>query len=138
MYVPSGGPPKPFPRELNIYETMGQKNIDKMMADFYIELSKSKISFMFPEDIVEASKKSALFFGFLLGGPPAYHEKYGPPMMRKRHFRFPIDQEAKETWINCFRKIFEEAETKYLFPKEHKEAFLEFLDAFANWMVNKK
>lgn len=138
FYRPETGPPKPFSRENKIYEIMGEDNIKEMIKDFYIELGKSKISYMFPKDLVEASKKSADFFIFLLGGPPIYHQKYGPPMMRKRHLRFEIDEEARLEWLRCFKKIFESADQKYHFPKEHKPDFLKFLDHFSQWMVNKK
>jgi hemoglobin len=138
FFVPSSGPPAPFPKDLGIYEAMGEENIEKMLEDFYLELGVSKIAYLFPKDLVKASRKSAAFFVFLLGGPPLYHKRYGPPMMRKRHMAFAIDKEAKEEWMRCFKKIFENAEEKYLFPKQHKKAFLEFLDGFANWMINKQ
>ncbi len=138
FFVPKSGPPAPFSRTLGIFESMGEENIEKMIEDFYLELGRSKIAHLFPKNLVKASRKSAAFFVFLLGGPPLYHQRYGPPMMRKRHMAFSIDENAKQEWMRCFKKIFETAEVSYNFPKEHKEDFLKFLDSFASWMVNKK
>jgi hemoglobin len=92
---------------------------------------------MFPEDLRGASRKSALFFIQLLGGPPRYSQEHGPPMLRARHLPFAIDEGARQVWLGCFFKTLEGAETRYGFPPEHLEGFKGFLDAFSGWMVNK-
>lgn len=137
IYVPPGGPPEARPNP-EIYVAMGEENIFKMIEDFYQELGRSSIRNMFPEDMVEASKKTAAFFVFLLGGPPLYHQKYGPPMMRKRHLPFEIDEAARQEWLNCFCKTLEGADVKYRFPLEHMNDFTAFLKRFSAWMVNTK
>ncbi|MBS4168272.1 hypothetical protein [Parachlamydia sp. AcF125] len=137
-YIPLGGPPQDIRLSPEIYAKMGEENIFKMLEDFYAELEKSSIRSLFPEDMLEASKKSAAFFVFLLGGPPLYHQLYGPPMMRKRHLPFAIDENARQVWLECFRKILYKSEEKYHFPPEHLESFLHFLDKFSGWMVNTK
>ena len=116
---------------------MGEENIFKMLSDFYQELGRSTIRSLFPDDLEEASKKSAAFFVTILGGPPLYYEKYGPPMMRKRHLPFKIDEEARLTWLACFEKVLDNGE-KYHFPPQHRERFWNFLDKFSTWMVNSK
>lgn len=138
FYVPESGPPAPFPRDLGIYEAMGEVNIFKMIEDFYQELGASSIKEMFAGDLKKASEKSAAFFVFLLGGPPLYHERHGSPRMRQRHMAFNIDKRAQVEWFKCFSKIFFRAEELYQFPKEHKKAFLKFIYEFSLWMVNAK
>lgn len=137
IYVPPEGPPNVGPSH-EIYPVMGEANIFKMLEDFYLELEKSSIRSMFPEDMREASKKSGAFFVFLCGGPPLYQQRFGPPMMRKRHLAFPIDEAARLVWLGCFHKILIDADKKYHFPMEHMPGFLSFLDKFSSWMVNKK
>lgn len=137
FYVPSGGPPSAKPNQ-QIYHFMGTENIYKMLEDFYLELEKSSIRGMFPQDIKEASKKSAAFFVFICGGPPLYQQQFGPPMMRKRHMAFSIDEAARQVWLNCFYKILENADKKYSFPMEHMPSFKHFLQDFSVWMVNTK
>lgn len=138
IYVPPEGPPAADLRNLEIYAKMGEDNIFKMLADFYKELEHSSIRSMFPEDMALASQKSAAFFVFLLGGPPLYQQKYGPPMMRKRHMPFAIDEQARQVWLACFQKTLKEADKKYHFPMEHMESFWQFLEKFSSWMVNTK
>jgi hemoglobin len=136
FYVPPGGPPRVPAPSPQIYVTMGQDNIFAMLADFYKALEASKIRQLFPRDMARASRKSAAFFVGLLGGPPLYHQKYGNPMMRARHTPFPIDEAARQVWLDCFDSVLADAPGKYNFPKEHLPQFREFLVGFSGWMVN--
>jgi hemoglobin len=137
IYTPPGGPPQGPGPNPEIYRIMGEANIFRMMLDFYNVLEKSEIRHLFPTDMEEASKKSALFFITLLGGPPLYFQKFGPPRMRARHLPFEIDEPARQVWLRCFGDVLTEAETKYNFPKQHLQGFKDFLTGFSAWMVNK-
>jgi hemoglobin len=75
IYIPPGGPPQNSGPSREIYQSMGEENIFKMMEDFYQELEKSSLRPLFPADMVAASQKSAAFFVGLLGGPPLYHQR---------------------------------------------------------------
>jgi hemoglobin len=57
-------------------------------------------------------------------------------MMRQRHLAFSIDENARQIWLNCFRKILIQSDVKYGFPLEHVEDFWQFLEEFSAWMVN--
>jgi hemoglobin len=137
IYVPPGGPPQVTPPSREIYGVMGEANIFNMMEDFYRELEQSPLRPMFPQDMVAASQKSAAFFVGLLGGPPLYHQRYGPPMMRARHIPFSIDEPARQQWLACFDRVLANAVEKYNFPQQHLEGFRTFLAGFSGWMVNK-
>lgn len=117
---------------------MGESNIYLMLRDFYRELGNSSIKHLFPQDLEKASEKSAAFFVFLLGGPPLYHEKYGPPMMRQRHLPFEISERERAVWLDCFKNVLNEAEVRYQFPHEYKAEFFAFLESFSAWMVNSR
>lgn len=138
LYVPPGGPPQVDSPSHEIYAAMGEENIFRMLEDFYLELEKSSVREMFPPNMVAASKKSAAFFVGLLGGPPLYHQTYGPPMMRARHLPFAIDDQARKVWLACFDTVLENAPTAYNFPAEHLLGFKNFLSEFSKWMVNRQ
>lgn len=138
IHIPAEGPPQGVHPHPDIYLKMGENNIFKMLSDFYLELERSPLRPMFPEDMQAASKRSAAFFVFLLGGPPLYQQQYGPPMMRKRHLPFIINEQARLTWLKCFESVLNQADAKYNFPLEHLEGFIQFLDKFSSWMVNSK
>jgi hemoglobin len=138
IYTPPGGPPQGPGPSHEIYGIMGEANVFKMMSDFYKELEKSEVRHLFPADLEEASKKSAMFFVTILGGPPLYAQKFGSPRMRARHLPFEIDEQARQVWLACFDRVLEGAEVKYQFPPQHLAGFKEFLKSFSAWMVNKQ
>jgi len=137
IHTPPEGPPQGPGPSRDIYPLMGEGNIFRMLSDFYQELEKSEIRGLFPPDMEAASRKSALFFVGLLGGPPLYAQTYGPPRMRARHLPFEIDESARQVWLDCFNRILSDAPAKYGFPSEHLEGFKKFLENFSAWMVNK-
>jgi hemoglobin len=136
VYVPPGGPPRVSPPSPEIYAAMGEANIFAMMRDFYRELEGSPLRAMFPQDMQVASERSAAFFVGLLGGPPLYQQRYGPPMMRARHLPFLIDEAARQEWLACFDRVLAHAPERYAFPAEHLPGFRAFLEGFSSWMVN--
>lgn len=138
IYVPPNGPPQNIRPNPAIYQTMGEQNIFKMLEDLYAAIGDSPIRELFPEDLVAASRKSAAFFITLCGGPPMYQQLYGPPMMRRRHIPFRIDESARQEWLKCFQNVLENAEEKYDFPAEHMDGFKLFLEGFSGWMINTK
>lgn len=137
FYVPPEGPPQGINPSPEIYPLMGEDAIYQMLEDFYLELENSSIRHLFPQDMKEASKRSAAFFVFILGGPPLYQQQFGSPRMRQRHMPFAIDENARQVWLECFKRILQNSD-QYHFPKQHLEGFLRFLDKFSAWMVNTK
>lgn len=130
-FVPPGGPPqKPLNREL--FALLGEDAIRKMLRLHYTRLEASAVRNLFPEDMVAASDKAADFFVQVMGGPPLYAQKHGPPRMRMRHMPFAITPKAREIWLLCFRGALDDLP----FPGEHRAEFEEFLDSFSDWMVN--
>lgn len=116
---------------------MGEDAIFRMCRDFYAELERSSIRPMFPDDMPHASEKLAAFLVGITGGPPRYHERYGQPMMRGRHIKFAINQEARDAWLNAFKTVLTDAPQRYGFPAEHLAGFVTFLEHFSRWMVNR-
>jgi hemoglobin len=43
-----------------------------------------------------------------LGGPPLFTDKYGPPMLRRRHLHASIGQAEIDGWLACFRQAWAE------------------------------
>ena len=138
MIPVSAARPPAFSRpDSAIYGRMGEENIFAMLSDLYHELEASSIRPMFADDMQEASRRSAAFFVGLMGGPPLYHERYGAPMMRRRHMPFPIDEAARQEWLACFYRVLENAEEMYNFPAEYLPGFRQFLDGFSAHMINR-
>lgn len=136
VYTPPINPAEIAGPSREIYAQMGQDMIYRMLEDFYRELGTSPIRDLFPQDMVRASRKSAAFFVQLLGGPPEYSERFGPPRMRARHMPFRITNAARKEWLACFERVLAHASRDYGFPEQHLAGFRRFLDEFSMWMVN--
>ena len=141
IFTPPGGPPHVAVPSPDIFNAMGEDGFYRMLADFYLMLSRSEIRDMFPSSaaaLLDASKRSAAFFIQICGGPPVYNQTFGPPRLRARHLPFEIGEREKSVWLDCFRSVLADAPQKYGFPKVHLPGFIHWLTAFAGWMVNKK
>jgi hemoglobin len=138
VFTPASGPPQGDGPSKEIYAAMGRENIFRMCEDFYWALEQSPIRPMFSSDMPAASRRLAAFLVGLFGGPPLFHQLYGPPQMRARHLPFEIDENARRVWLDCFYKVLDQAPEAYSFPAEHIPGFRQFLDEFSAWMVNRK
>lgn len=135
ILTPAGGPPEVDRPSPEIFTGMGEDGIRRMIDDFYQALERSPIRPMFAADMHAAASRSADYFIQLLGGPPLYLERHGPPRLRARHLPFRIDDNARRIWIGCFDDILANA-ANYNFPLQHLPGFRAFLEAFSHWMVN--
>lgn len=136
VWVPPGGPggvQRPSPR---IYESLGEDGVFELLAAFYRRLEASELRAMFPADMLAASERSAAFFVQLLGGPPLFNERHGPPRMRARHLPFEIGEAERRIWLEAFRETVAESVQAGVFPAEHRAGFEAFLEGFSAWMVN--
>ena len=48
-------------------------------------------------------EKLFLFLSGWLGGPDLYQQKYGHPMLRRRHLPFAIGREERDQWMHCMK-----------------------------------
>ena len=135
-YTPSVNPAEIAGPSRKIYALMGRENLYRMFEAFYHELGSSTIRSMFPADLVASSRKSAAFFGQLVGGPQEYTKQYGSPRMRSRHMPFRITPRARDEWVACFERVLARAVKDFGFPAEHLDGFRQFLHNFSLWMVN--
>ena len=48
------------------------------------------------------------FLSGWMGGPQLYVEKYGHPMLRRRHLPFEIGEAERDQWLICMNKALQE------------------------------
>ena len=89
-------------------EEHGIENVRKLVETFYDIMDSdpkaAPIRAMHQADLTSAREKLFMFLTGWTGGPQLYIERYGHPMLRKRHLPFAIDESARDQWMYCMIK----------------------------------
>jgi hemoglobin len=90
----------------------GDAAIRKLVDRFYELMDELPETYaarkIHPADLTESGNK---FFDFLsgwLGGPQRYVDKYGHPMLRRRHLPYAIGPEERDQWLLCMKMALDE------------------------------
>ena len=112
-----------------------EERLQAMVAAFYRRIPTDNIlGPMYPADeLVEAEQRLFDFLAFRFGHSDRYVEARGHPRLRMRHVRFPIDQAARDRWMELMRAAMDEA----LPEGESREALGEFLGQVATFLLNR-
>jgi hemoglobin len=86
-------------------EDSGVENIRALVERFYDVMDSDPraagIRAMHAQDLTEAREKLFMFLTGWTGGPQLYIERYGHPMLRKRHLPFAIGESERDQWMYC-------------------------------------
>ncbi|MEI4548130.1 group II truncated hemoglobin [Pseudoalteromonas spongiae] len=119
------------------YELIGQEQGARALANRFYDIMAEEeyvkpLYDMHPQPL---DRIRQVFFEFLsgwLGGPDLFVEKYGHPMLRKRHMPFPIDQDLRDQWMFCMNKALDiEVDNPVL-----REGLKQSLAQLATHMIN--
>ncbi len=61
-----------------------------------------------PASLHGSEQKLFEFLSGWMGGPQLYVEKYGHPMLRKRHLPFPIAESERDQWLLCMKQALQD------------------------------
>lgn len=85
------------------YDQLGEAGIDRLVERIYhwmAELPEAEAAMrLHHPDMSEVKQRLAAFLSGWLGGPDRYRPLYGEPMMRRRHFPFPIGPAERDAWM---------------------------------------
>jgi hemoglobin len=88
---------------------------------------------MYPEtDLQGAAQRLQWFLEQYWGGPDTYQENRGHPRLRMRHAQFPINQAARDAWLNAMHAAVDGVEI----DPELKGELWGYLEMAANSLVN--
>lgn len=83
----------------------GAEKIRELVEQFYDVMDSDPraagIRAMHQADLTEAREKLFMFLTGWSGGPSLYIERYGHPMLRKRHLPFSIGESERDQWMFC-------------------------------------
>lgn len=123
----------PMNYQQTIYESLGEEKIKSIVHYFYKKVAEtSDLRMLYPKDLAPAEERLFLFLIHVFGGPHPYLEQRGHPMLRKRHFQWPIDGNMRNIWLNCMHSAIDKVDMEI----EVKVAMQEYFIKVANHMIN--
>ncbi|WP_226390648.1 globin domain-containing protein [Penaeicola halotolerans] len=116
-----------------IYDIVGASKLEELTAAFYRRVAKDEVLRpMYPADLAPAEERLRWFLWQVFGGPRTYSEHRGHPRLRMRHFEWPIDDRARQHWLNNMLAAMEEVKL----PEEAKQPMQQYFVQVANHMIN--
>jgi hemoglobin len=89
-------------------EQDGTERIHSLVETFYDVMDSDPrakgIRAMHQSDLASAREKLFMFLTGWTGGPQLYIERYGHPMLRRRHIPFSIGESERDQWMYCMIK----------------------------------
>ena len=97
------------------YELIGGEDKVRELVDRFYEHMDSlaettAIRNMHAKSLKVSREKLFQFLSGWLGGPDLYIQKYGHPMLRRRHLPFSIGEAESEQWLLCMSKAMDDME----------------------------
>ncbi len=90
----------------------GEDKLHELVDHFYDHMDNlfetRSIRQMHAKSLKGSREKLFLFLSGWLGGPDLYIEKYGHPMLRRRHMPFSIGKKESEQWLLCMQKAMDD------------------------------
>jgi hemoglobin len=78
----------------------GDTTFQKLVDVFYARVEQDAVLRpLFPDDLAPGKRWQFLFLTQFFGGPARYQQERGHPRLRMRHNPFPIDQRARDHWL---------------------------------------
>ena len=97
---------EPESNQKTLFEELGgEQTIRNLVERFYDVMETDErvtsIRKMHSADLTEAREKLFMFLVGWSGGPALYIERYGHPMLRRRHLPFAIGESERDQWMFC-------------------------------------
>ena len=120
--------------DTQLYGMIGTDGFHRLVAAFYARVPKDDIlGPMYPsQDLAEAEQRLREFLIQRFGGPGDYSQKRGHPRLRMRHAPFPINQQARDRWIELMEAALEEVRL----PEMAVQVLRPFFHGTATFMIN--
>jgi hemoglobin len=120
--------------EDQIYPKIGDEGFHRLIAAFYRRIRTDDIlSPLYPQqDFAGAEERLRLFLIQRFGGPATYSDQRGHPRLRMRHAPFPVDERARNRWIELMQQALAEANL----PPEAVPALHKYFLDTATFMIN--
>ncbi len=85
-----------------------------------------------PAELLRSADKLYEFLSGWMGGPQLFTEKYGHPVLRRRHLPFKVDSDARDQWLLCMKLVLEETVADATLRCELYDAIAKLADQLRN------
>jgi hemoglobin len=114
----------------------GTAGIARLVDAFYRAMDTREdarvIRTMHEPDLASTKAVLVAYLGEWMGGPKRYSAERGPPMLKRRHHPFDIDDSARDAWLACMRQALAETCTDTALNAELDAAFWKIADHIRN------
>jgi hemoglobin len=119
------------------YEQLGgEPALRALVARFYRIMDTlpeaRTIRAMHPADLGASEEKLFMFLSGWLGGPSLFIERFGHPMLRKRHLPFSIASGERDAWMRCMSDALSETVADPALRDALEQAFAGMADHMRN------
>lgn len=120
--------------QISLYDKIGNDKIRKLIHDLYRGVKNDELlNPMYKNDFNAAEELLYLFMVQYLGGPDLYNQQRGHPRLRKRHIVFPIDEKAKQHWLQNMKTAMKKSEI----GSEEKDILWNYFQQTAEFFTNR-
>lgn len=119
------------------YEIIGgESGVRELVDHFYDYMDELEaagpIRQLHAKSLKASREKLFLFLSGWLGGPDLYIQKYGHPMLRRRHLPFAIGASERDQWMLCMKKALSDMQLDPQVEKQLLRAFMQTADHMRN------
>lgn len=119
------------------YERIGGESKVRQLVDaFYNHMDELPETYgirrMHAENLSSSRQKLFEFLSGWMGGPQLFTEKYGHPMLRRRHLHFPIGDAERDQWLLCMKLALADVVESEPLRDELYAAFVKVADHMRN------
>ena len=143
MSDPTSNPPlNASDKPVSLFQRIGERPFARLAEELYRNIDgDARIRRHFPEDLSatsEAVRDMREFLTQFFGGPGEYSARKGHPRLRARHMRFPIDQAARDAWLDNALQALETVVTSERLDEPARHEIGAYLIRTSQFMINRE
>ncbi|TVR19102.1 MAG: globin [Anaerolineaceae bacterium] len=121
--------------EKTIFEQVGGAQTFQHLVDvFYAKVeADAALRAIFPADLEPGKRWQFLFLQQFFGGPSDYLAERGHPRLRMRHMPYPIDETARDRWLQYMLEAIDEVGI----AEPARSVMREYFDRGSSFMINR-
>ena len=124
-----------------LFARLGPGPFETLAAGLYRRIDGDRrIRAMFPAELgaqSESVRDMREFLTQFFGGPADYSQRKGHPRLRARHMRFPIDQAARDAWLENALAALDETASIHGLDARATEEIRAYLVNASQFMINR-